>query len=479
MEIILDVPFKSYKLKINLINKKVSEYKFFKILFFLCLLLLIIASYSQFDIIQLLDCFAKDNFDDMFPRINSKDYKINNKDELFKNRELFISNQTITNKYIKFIRPISFGKETFNISNIGIEPDLSFVKKRSNIIKVEDYYNLCRKNILILNETFINSTISPLISVIIIAYNKKNIILNSIRSIQNQSLKNIEIIIVDDHSTDNSSVLFHQLLNSDGRIRLFTHLYNMGAWRSRLDGFLYSKAPYVIHFDAGDFYADNYVLEDIYNIANKYKLDSVRFGFRLTRSQNSLTNRDKNYFFSVKDRKIFYGKRYYSIYGYRYGTIWNRLTRADIFTKGLYHLDEYILNAYKNIFEDRWWNSLANNESNSFLMTNRIGYIYLKDSKGQGHIRNGNAFINDKTIKEIILFFLFDYNLAYERSDKSNIIKNLKDFKRGKRHLKLSHLKSYFPPYVHLLNMLINDKYVSPENKLFLFDLKKEYKFYK
>ena len=112
-------------------------------------------------------------------------------------------------------------------------------------------------------------------------------------------------------------------------------------------------------------------------------------------------------------------------------------------------------------------------------MTNRIGYIYLKDSKGQGHIRNGNAFINDKTIKEIILFFLFDYNLAYKRSDKSNIVKNLKDFKRGKKHLKLSHLKSYFPPYIHLLNMLINDKYVSTENKLFLLDLKKEYKFYK
>lgn len=479
MEIIFNVSFKSYKLKINLNNKKISEYKFFKILFFLCLLLLIIASYSQFDITQLLDCFAKDNFDDMFPRIKSKNYKINNKDELFINRELFISNKTITNRYIKFIRPIIFGKETFNIRNVGIEPDLSILENRSNVIQVEDYYNLCRKNILILNETFTNSTISPLISVIIITYNKKNIVLNSIRSIQNQSLKNIEIIIVDDHSTDNSSELFHQLLNSDGRIRVFTHLYNMGAWRSRLDGFLYSKAPYVIHFDAGDFYADNYVLEDIYNIANKYKLDSVRFGFRLTRSQNSLTNQDKNYLFSVKDRKIFYGKRYYSIYGYRYGTIWNRLTRADIFTKGLYHLDEYILNAYKNIFEDRWWNSLANNESNSFLMTNRIGYIYLKDSKGQGHIRNGNAFINDKTIKEIILFFLFDYNLAYKRSDKSNIVKNLKDFKRGKKHLKLSHLKSYFPPYIHLLNMLINDKYVSTENKLFLLDLKKEYKFYK
>ena len=44
---------------------------------------------------------------------------------------------------------------------------------------------------------------------------------------------------------------------------------------------------------------------------------------------------------------------------------------------------------------------MANNESYSYLMTNRIGYIYLKDSKGEGNIRSGNKKINEKTIKEI------------------------------------------------------------------------------
>ena len=91
----------------------------------------------------------------------------------------------------------------------------------------------------------------------VIAYNKIDVILKSIRSIQNQSLKNIEIIIVDDCSTDKSNETYKYLLETDKRIRIFTHLKNMGAWRSRLDAFLYSNAPYVIHFDAGDFYADN------------------------------------------------------------------------------------------------------------------------------------------------------------------------------------------------------------------------------
>ena len=471
MEIILNVPFKMYKIKIKLKPEKVSVYKFFKILSLLCFFVFLIFPLSKLIHFQSINSYNDNIFNDLMPKTNLNDNKIPSRKALFENKELFISNKTLTKNYIKYIRPNNFMKDAFDIKNIGIKPDLSFIKNRTNLLKVEDYYNLCRKQISLYNDSFINTTIAPLISVIIIAYNKKNIILKSIRSIQNQSLKNIEIIIVDDHSTDNSKELFKQILNSDNRIRLFTHLNNMGAWRSRLDGFLYSNAPYVIHFDAGDFYADNYVLEDIYYLANKYKLDSVRFAFRLTYSKNSLTKYDKNYFFPLKDRKIFYGKRKFNIYGFKYGTIWNRLTKAEVFTKGLYHLDEFILNAYKNIYEDRWWNNLANNESNSFLMTNRVGYIYLRDSKGQGHIRSGNAFINEKTMKEIILFFLFDYNLAYAQSDKANIIKNLRDYKKGKSHLKLSDLKSNFPPYVHLINLLINDKYVSQKNKIFLLNL--------
>ena len=449
-----------------------SEYKFFKILFFLCVFTFLVI-HNINNLIPLFNPYINNNFDDILPRINLNDNSVPSKEEIFKNRELFISNKTLTTDYIKYIKPITFNNETFNKSNIGLKPNLSFMKNRKNLLKIEDYYNLCRKHILISNVSSVNTTNSPLISVIIISYNKEKIILKSIRSIQNQSLKNIEIIIVNDHSTDDSSELFKQLLISDGRIRIFTHLNNMGAWRSRLDGFLYSNAPYVIHFDAGDFYADNYVLEDIYYIANKYQLDSVRFAFRLTHSNNNLTKYDRNYFFPSKDRKIFYGKRYYNVHRFRYGTIWNRLTRADMFTKGLYYLDEYILNAYKNLFEDRWWNNLANKQSNSFLMVNRIGYIYLKDSKGEGHIRSGNNFINDKTIKEIILFFLFDYNLAYDKSDKSNIINNLRIYNKGNKNLKLSDLKSNFPPYRHLLELLINDKYVAKDNKLFLLNLKR------
>ena len=143
------------------------------------------------------------------------------------------------------------------------------MENRKNRISTNEFFDLCLKEKLIYNKTFTKND-NPFISVLIIAYNMENRILKSIRSIQNQSLKNIEIIIVDDCSTDNSKEIFENLMKTDKRIRIFTHLKNMGAWRSRLDAFLYSNAPYVIHFDAGDFYSDNYVLEDIYYLANKY-----------------------------------------------------------------------------------------------------------------------------------------------------------------------------------------------------------------
>ena len=55
----------------------------------------------------------------------------------------------------------------------------------------------------------------PFISVIVALFNKEKVLLGSIRSIQNQSFKNIEIIIVNDASTDSSSKILDSLLEED------------------------------------------------------------------------------------------------------------------------------------------------------------------------------------------------------------------------------------------------------------------------
>ena len=172
---------------------------------------------------------------------------------IFKSRQLYINDANITNEYIRCLRPVAI---LFNHNDTDIQNNLindnfneSFFIKRNDQLSFEEYIKLCINEKLI-NETeiqFYKKPDIPLISVIIAAYNKEKVLLKSIRSIQNQSLKNIEIIIVNDGSTDNSEKIFGYLLKSDPRIRVFRHLKNLGVWRTRIDGLLYSNAKYVIH----------------------------------------------------------------------------------------------------------------------------------------------------------------------------------------------------------------------------------------
>ena len=143
-------------------------------------------------------------FYNILPRINLND---NNSlltlKTVFQSNQLFISDANITNEYLHFIRPINEDEEKNYSQKLyeNIIPNIT--ENKTYIYSFKDYYNLCNEGRLISSEKFEYSN-EPLISIIIPSFNKENQILKSIRTIQNQSLKNIEIIIVDDYSIDNS-----------------------------------------------------------------------------------------------------------------------------------------------------------------------------------------------------------------------------------------------------------------------------------
>jgi len=187
---------------------------------------------------------------------------------------------------------------------------------------------------------------NPLISIIVSSYNKENLVIKTVRSIQNQSLKNIEIIIVDDCSTDNSYYKYKNLLESDPRIRIFYHQKNMGLWRTRISGFLYSRGKFIILFEPDDFYEDNYVLEDFYFLMNKYNLDSLDLNFRIINDYNYLD--DSRIPFHIKGiSKIAYGAQSIENLNIEvydgWGNIWNRMFRKNIFIKSLNLLNDRVL----------------------------------------------------------------------------------------------------------------------------------------
>ena len=416
------------------------------------------------------------DFIDILPRTNlSSNSSISSLEEIFSSRELYINSNNITNDYINFIRKINQTEE--QIYSEKLYPNKEFNElfniTRKDQYDVIDYYDICNNGTLIDNNIYTkNQKDYPLISIVLPSYNKQKDLIRTVRSIQNQSFKNIEIILVNDCSNDNSSIIFNSLLNTDPRIRVFHHMINLGCWRSRMDGFLYSNGKYILHFDTGDIFIDNYVLEDVYKIAEDHKLDSVRFSFQWV-SHGNLSNTNPRKIFPPEYTKIRYEKVYYKLSNFGYGTIWNRLTRANIFTKGLNLIDIHILNAYKNLWEDGWWNQIANEVSNSHLTINRVGYAYFPSYLGEGMLKVDTKIRKTKAIKEFIYFWLFDYQILPKNDNKKSVINEMRKFvipgnSVRNRVVVINYLKSRFTIYEYFLNLLLKDKYIENEDKKFV-----------
>ena len=427
-----------------------------------------------------LEIFFKDMFPRLVPNPSSPPPSI---EQIFNSSQLYISDAKITSDYIKYIRPLIDESEEEKYQKPYSEEE-TFIDKKifENRKDQYNYIDFCR---LALNEKLIDDKIvfeyskSPLISIVIPCYNKKNILLKSVRSIQNQNFTNIEIIIVNDCSNDNSTELFNYLLNSDPRIRIFHHMKNLGCWRTRLDGIIYSRGKYIILFDAGDLYEDNYVLTDAYNVIEKYNLDSCKFIFRVIRSFNTLQN---SYIFFRADNnsKIIYGSENMKNINIKiftnWGNIWNRLVRANIYYKAIYLLNDIMLNVYKNVWDDIWFNNIVHLASYSFAVFDRVGYVYLQDNNGEGSPKSSTDEEKSKIVKEYIAFLYYDYNFHDKNESIPYIIQKLKDYNETHPNLRLSYIRSGFEVLNDLLETLINDEDVPKENRTFFEQLLTESK---
>ena len=468
----------NYQLKINNLKEKKSITNreiYCRILFAIFFILL-----SQSDKLRSLinEKFSNNNFDKILPKLNLNDNYIPALTEIFNSRELFISDAEVTREYIHFVKKI-------NQTNVNIEKINSlqkpFVLEKDYFIPSKKKYNytqfakLCLEKKLIDNFNSSQYNNSPIISVILPSYNKGELIIKSIRSIQNQSFKNIEIIIVDDCSTDNSTLYYQYLLKTDPRIRIFTHLKNMGTWRSRIDGFLYSRGKYVIHFDTGDLYYDNLVLEDAYDIIEKYNLDSVKMLFRYLYDYNNLTNSDIPFKIDESPSKIIYGKNnselQNKIFFRGWNIIWSRLTKADIFTKGLYLLSTKVLNFYKNLWEDLWWSRFATIHSNNICLMKRYGYLYYLNGKGEGTVKKETPEQRDKLIHQFMYFLYFSYDILPKNDDKYRVINLLERINNNFFFIKFDFFRTKFYILDDLLKMLMHDPFVSNKNKTFVHKL--------
>ena len=104
-----------------------------------------------------------------------------------------------------------------------------------------------------------------LVSIIVPVYNSEQYINRCLNSLINQTYKNIEIIIIDDGSTDNSSILINEYIKKDKRIKVFFQ-ENSGPSVARNNGIIKSNGDYIVFCDSDDYVEINYVEKLLENI---------------------------------------------------------------------------------------------------------------------------------------------------------------------------------------------------------------------
>lgn len=148
------------------------------------------------------------------------------------------------------------------------------------------------------------------VSVIIAVYNVEEYIERCLISVINQSEKNIEVIVVNDGSTDNTLKIIKDIVVNDNRITIINKK-NQGLIEARKSGFLVANGEYILFLD-GDDWLERNAVEVLINTAKNDKADVVIY----------------NGFYSYDDKKI------------KYNTINN------------YYLEEIKKNPLKHLFLD-------------------------------------------------------------------------------------------------------------------------------
>ena len=181
-----------------------------------------------------------------------------------------------------------------------------------------------------------------LLSVIIPAYNAENTLNAAIDSLLNQTLKDIEIIVVDDGSTDSTKEIICEYINCHENIKGILS-QNKGVSAARNAGIDIAQGEYIAFLDADDLF-DETMLEKMYSVAKDKGADVVQCG----RLECYLGGNEK----SVLPNQKLFDKSLWespSILGHS-SFIWDKIYNSSIIKEYGIRLDETIKYAEENMF---------------------------------------------------------------------------------------------------------------------------------
>ena len=326
-----------------------------------------------------------------------------------------------------------------------------------NLSQVNEFIKLCNNGTII--DSIFNIKEKPKITALIPVYNSNKYIKPAIRSIQNQNIQDIEIIIVDDFSTDNTFSIINVLQKEDPRIKIIKNNRNRGTLYTRSIGALYSKGKYIMTLDNDDIF-----INDIFNIcyeeAENNNIDIVEFATCKAKINSLFT---KNYcklndFIKHKeDNKVikqpelsnFIFKKIDDKYCLIDAYLWGKIIKATVYKRALEEIGEEIYTKRVYISEDRIVDFALFRVANSFKYIEKFGIIHYDNPVSVGSLWKKRNKLNEELINIMSM-----YNLTKKSKD---VIFPAISFQKIWK-------PSYLTPSSKILAKIIYDKLISNKN---------------
>lgn len=232
----------------------------------------------------------------------------------------------------------------------------------------------------------------PLVTVSIAAYNVEKFLEKGIQYITNQTYQNLDIIIVDDGSTDNTPEICDNLALLDSRIRIF-HKENEGSGSARNIGIEQARGEFIYFFDVDDSIELNFI-EDSVNYACNKNVDLIIYGFYV---RNDGFSQEEN--ISIAEKEIHNNdelKKYYcnELIWLKHGNgfVWNKFYRLSFLKEYGFYFEN------QRIQQDEVFNMQLYPKLEHVYLCSKEYYhyvIYNSGNAGTRYIENKEDIIKD------------------------------------------------------------------------------------
>lgn len=281
----------------------------------------------------------------------------------------------------------------------------------------------------------------PLISIIVPVYNAEKYLNRSLKSIIEQTYLNLEIILIDDGSTDNSGKICDYYAEKDNRI-IVIHNENKGVSTSRNCGLNRANGEWVGFVDADD-YIEKDMYEILYNNAIKYETDISVCNFYPVFDNSNRKVLDN----TLQEIKVFNKQesiKHMFIHNSGYSAvIWNKLYKKDLIN----HFNEEI-----SIGEDLLFNFKILKFVTRTVFDFRKKYVYRVRLNSASH----SQYFNEKNLDELRV-----WSYIVKEVEEDNLDNDIKE------------IANYFKKRT-MLDILLRLSLTKDENNLLLFKKIKE-----